>query len=245
MQGVCFFDCEQEFKIEYMTDDTSFYIKCISRYGKLGQDSRLYADFSDNTSFEIGLFKKENDVFLIDSRYSLSYLDSQSIKIESLSGFSVVTDSRDTLSCSINNNSEFINDSSVIRAKELLDEIRKYSPADNFIDSINRRIDTFRNVNIPVLSDFNWYLIDEKDEFFGLSSVSFFIKNLSFNTKPWFFGRCRDNRLYAVLIKADKNAHIKGMGDFVTKYRDSSTKSIYCAAGIMLLDDGQYFCRLT
>ncbi len=249
MQNICLFECTPELKIEYIADDNSFYIKSASSYHKLEDNSRLYADFTDGNSFEVGLFKKENELYIIDAKYSIAYLITQDIDIRNLSGFSVHFENGELISASVCCNNadadDFMNDSSVIRARDLLEEYKSHSKANEFILEINKQIESFHNVKIPVLTDFSWYIIDKDNEYFGLSSVHFAVSSLSKSKDtPWFFGKCNDNRLYAVLIRADENVRLNNMSDCIVKYRDSATNSLYCAIGIMLLDDGQYFCRL-
>lgn len=245
MQNICLFGCDPEIKIEYTIDDSMFYVKCTSNSPILGQDSRIYADFSDESVFEVALFKKENDVLFVDAKYSQSYLKSQNINMDKLAGFSVLLQNGELISASVNSpDNEYTEDKSVIRAKEILEEIKSYTEPKSFIGNINAKIDGYKRVKIPVLTEFSWHLIDRDDEFFGLSSVYFFVNNINIKKIPWFFGTCRDNRLYAVLIKAQGDICLGNINDCIIKYSDTDTQSIYCAVGVMLLDDGQYFCRL-
>lgn len=245
MHNICVFGCDPELKIEYTINESMFCVKCASDSPMLGQDSRIYADFSDESVFEVALFKKENDILFVDAKYSMSYLKTQNINLNKLAGFSVLLQNGELISASVNYyDNEYTDDKSVIRARELLEEIKSYTEPNSFIGNINAKIDSYKRVKIPVLTDFSWYLIDRDDEFFGLSAVSFFVNNINIRKIPWFFGRCKDNRLYAVLIKAQGDICLGSINDCIIKYSDTDTQSIYCAVGVMLLDDGQYFCRL-
>ena len=78
-------------EIEYNISDDFFEIKCFSSSPKINMSTRLYAVFTDEKSFEIGLFEYEDKMCSVNKKYSLSYLENSGIDINELSHFIIET----------------------------------------------------------------------------------------------------------------------------------------------------------
>lgn len=251
-QKCCAKSCDNT-EIEYNISDGFFEIKCSSFSPKINLSTRLYAVFADEKTFEIGVFECENKMCSIDKKYSLSYLENNGIDINAFSHFLIEAQ---------NNSSYFafkydneMEDVSILRAKELLGSLKKEpSPEKVYevINNIEKRTSLYKQENILVLPEFSWYKIDNRDEFFGLSSVKHLIQsegNISslINGTGWYLGVCSEKRLYAVGSMCENGFPnpFTNAEDCSVKFNISSQNKDFYVVGIMFLDDGQYFCRLT
>lgn len=240
-------------EIEYNISDDFFEIKCFSSSPKITTSARLFAIFADEKSFEIGIFEYDNKMCLLNKKYSLSYLENNGIDVNTFSHFLIKT--QDNSSYYAFKQEDEMEDLSISRAKELLDSMKKeQSPerAYEVVNNIERRTSFYKKENLSVLPDFIWYKIDNRDEFFGLSSVKHLMQsegNISslINGKEWYLGTCSEKRLYAVgsICKSGFPNPFTNADDCAVKFNIPSKNEDLYVVGIMILDDGQYFCRLT
>jgi len=240
-------------EIEYNISDEFFEIKCFSSSPKIDTTTRLYAVFTGEKSFEIGVFEYDNDICSLNKKYSLSYLDNNGIDINELSHFLI--NARDNSSYYAFKHEDVMEDSSILRAKELLDSMKKEESPEKAYEVINnivKRTSFYKKEIISVLPDFSWYKIDNRDEFFGLSSVKHLMQsegNISslISGKAWYLGICSEKRLYAVGSICERGFPnpFTNAEDCAVKFNIPSKNEDLYVVGIMILDDGQYFCRLT
>ena len=252
-QSCCAYLCDNT-KIEYNISDDFFEVKCVSDSGKINAGSRLYALFSNEQKFEAGLFEYNNNAHFIDKKYSLSYLENNNIDIRKLESFLIENGNNEVFSAVVNK-ANITEDKSISRAKELLDSIKKdKNPqmAAEVISDIKKRTSLYTKENINVLNGFTWYKINKPGEFFMLSSIKHLIHSEGFvhhliNGVCWYFGVCGEERIYAVGCKLEGNCSnpFTNADDCVSRFLLPDTNEVFYVVGIMILDDGQYFCSLT
>lgn len=241
--------------IKYMFDDNFFYINAVSLSSKFGQSYRLCANFTQEEKlkvFEIGAFISDKDVFVIDKKYSVSYLKSNNIDINSLSYFTL---ENGTDIIKIFPEEEYT-DKSLENAKKTLQSLKNppvsISDVSLIINNINSKLINYKNINLPISNGFTWYEITSPGEYFKLTSLKHLICSEGFvgsfiDNPLWYFGVSDDERLYAMAVKCrDENSAnpLTNADDCAAKYYDTKTNTLYYFVGILLLDDGQYFCRL-
>ena len=215
--------------------------------------ARLYAVFADEKSFDIGVFECENKMCFLYKKYSLSYLENNGIDVNTFSHFFIETQDYGSHSALKEDNE--MDDLSILRAKELLNSMKKEQAPEiacEVIDNIEKRTSLYKKENIMALPEFSWYKIDNRDEFFGLSSVKHLIQsegNISslINGEGWYLGVCAEKRLYAVGSYRETGFPnpFTNAEDCAVRFNIPSQNKDFFVVGIMILDDGQYFCRLT
>ena len=236
-------------EIEYNISESSFEIKCKSDSPKINGNSRLYAFFQNESKFEIGFFECENNMHFIDKKYSLSYLENNNIDIHTLTSFVIENSENNVYTAVIDKT-----DKSVTRAKELLESMKKEAnpqKASEAISNIKKWTSLYKQESIPALSGFSWFKIDKTGEFFNLSSIEHLIHSEDFvhhliNGTCWYLGVCSEERIYAVGCKLKENFAnpFTNANDCVSKFTLPDTNENFYVVGIMVLDDGQYFCSL-
>ena len=251
-----FFDLCEKTEIKYKINDDFFEVKCFSTSDKINSASRLYAVFfhnDDNINFELGIFNYENGRHFVEKKYSISYLQNNGIDTNNFSHFVInISDNQTMVSHSCKTDKI---DDSLIRAQKTLNSLKKsYEPdiAKKIIENISARTSIYNEIKLPILYDFKWFAVDNKYEFFGLSGIEHLMQSEgctqgNFNNNLWFFGAASDERIYAVAVKCNESAlnPLTNASDCVVKYTVPDSDYVYYVVGILVLDDGQYFCRLS
>jgi len=257
-------DCpiDSHTQIKYYVDDVHFSVKSTSSNTKLGQNPKLICHFKNNDGykeFEIGSYTFDNNTYKLSKKYTMPYLQSSGIDLDMFSHFSIVSDGipvfcaypedfpkEDGLSI----------DSSIIRAREALNCIRDtsdfFDEAIKSIKYINIKVKKYKSCTLPFFNDFTWYIIDNNDECFNLSSLEH-LKNSDIYCKylndieSVYFGVGRNDRIYSLALKCKSQIPnpFSNAEDCTVKFYDNKDDTAYYAVGILLLDDGQYFCRLS
>lgn len=239
-------------EIKYNISDNYFEIKCKSDSPKINNNARLYALFENEFKFEVGFFECENNTHFIDKKYSLSYLENNNIDIHSLTSFVIENSENSVFTAVINKTDK--EDKSISRAKEVLGSIKKEinpQKAAEAISNIKKRTSLYKQENIPILNGFTWFKIEKKGEFFNLSSIEHLIHSDGIvhhiiNGTCWYLGVCSEERIYAVGCRLKENFSnpFTNADDCVSKFNLPETNEVFYVVGIMILDDGQYFCSL-
>ncbi len=236
-------------EINYKSEDGYFYVEARSSCPAINENTVLSAHFDGEKrqNFEIGNFFTDNGIFKINKKYSLSYLESMDIDIFLLSRFSVELSENEVMDAY-----PLKTDKSISGAREILKSIRGNTDcrkeAAETINKISENVLNYRQNNLPFLSEYTWYLIDDKAECFSASSIYHVLKSEGFNGSipPWYFGVSNKDRLYAMAVKCDNKSPnpMSNANDCTMLFADDKNNCIYYVVGIMFLDDGQYFCRL-
>ncbi len=244
--------------IKYMFDENFFYINAVSSSAKVGQSSKLFANFTQGEkvqTFEIGTFTPDKNSFVIDKKYSISYLKSNNIDINSISYFTVENNT-DVIKFFPKGEFAGFKDKSLENAKQTLESLKSQpvsiSDVSLIINNINSKLCNYKNIYLPISNDFSWYEITSPGEYFKLTSLKHLICSEGFvgsfiDNPLWYFGVSNDERLYAMAVKCadEKSANpLTNADDCAAKYYDIKTNTLYYFVGILLLDDGQYFCKL-
>lgn len=251
-QSCCAYLCDNT-EIKYNISDNFFEIKCGSDSPKINSNTRLYAVFSNEFKFEIGFFGRADNIWLIDKKYSLSYLENNNIDIHHLESFIIENSENEAFTATIEKTQK--EDTSITRAKELLGSIKKEKNpqmAADAVSNIKKRTSLYTQENIPVLNGFTWFKINKNGEFFNLSSIEHLLHSEGFvhhliNGTCWYLGVCNEDRIYAVgcILNENFSNPFTNASDCVSSFALTNTNERFYAVGIMVLDDGQYFCSLT
>ena len=250
----CDFGFECKTDIKYIIDDYSLNVKCTSSYPESGQNIVLIAHFFGNdqyTDFELGKLIFENGVYSLEGKYTLSDFVSSGIDAEALSHFSLSSDGNIILKgYPAEKDINPSDDVSIKRARQTLDSLKTgidfTHEAARCINYISNKIKIYKPIKLPFLNDFDWYVIDRTNEYFNLSIIRHLLnsENYSSDNSLWYFGKSKDKRIYAAAVKynlANSNP-FSNANDCTVKYSDNKTGDTYYIVGILLLDDGQYFC---
>lgn len=245
--------------IKYMYDEKYFYINALSSSVEMGQNSKLYANFMAENKpqlFDIGNFIFLNNNYKIDKKYSISYLQTNNIDVNTFSHFTLQINGKniDVFPVEINSSHAY-NDESIVNARQTLESLKNtdinISDINFIIKKIRAKTDKYKIINLPVANDFIWHEINNPGEYFELTSLKHLICSEgyigSFIDNPlWYFGVSKDERLYAMAVKCidNDNNPLTNADDCAVKFTDIKTNVNYYAVGILLLDDGQYFCKL-
>lgn len=242
-------------ELQFSTDDNDFCIESKSMYSNVGKNSEIYALFyneSGEKAFEIGTFENENGVYMISKKYTGSYLASEGIKLCNLLYFLIIFDENTRIKAYPDNGQSWYIDSSITRAKEVLESVKENKnyekEALDAIERINAGVKFYKKCVLPFFHDFDWYNICNMTENFGISSIEHVLRSVGVTSEyiSWYMGISHQERMYAVALKTinSKSNPLSNANDCTMVYNDSENKCIYYVVGIMLLDDGQYFCRL-
>ncbi len=240
-------------EIEYDISDGFFRIKCSTISTKINFNSSLSAVFSDNTELEIGYFNCNDGICSVDKKYSLSYLENNNINVKAFSYF-IIKNEDGVFFTAIKPESDE-NDASLKRARDVLGSLKEESDpqkANDVVCYIRKRTSLYRKQDIPVLPEFTWYKIDNPNEYFTLSSIEHLLCSEGYISclvqgTAWYFGVCNENRIYAVGCKRKKGLYnpFTNASDCAVEFNIPDSDDVFYLVGVMILDDGQYFCRLT
>ena len=251
----CLIDPVWNTELRFSHDDNAFCIECKSSCSNVGQNSEIYAFFYNESGervFEIGAFANEDDGYRLSKKYSRSYLASGGIELCDLLYFIIVFDENTKIKAYPDNGQSWRIDSSIIRAKEVLASVKDNKnyekEASDAIEYINNGIKLYEKCTLPFLAEFDWYNICDMTENFGISSIEHVLRSTGVTSEysSWYLGVSQQGRVYAVALKGQNNKAnpLSNANDCTLMYTDSENKCVYYVVGIMLLDDGQYFCRL-
>ena len=240
-------------EIEYDISDGFFKIRSSAKSSKIKCNSSLWAVFSDDKELEIGYFNSNDGIYTVDKKYSLSYLENNNININLFSHFTIKNEEGISFTAKKTESEE--NDASLKRARDILGSLKEEpdpQKANDAVCYILQRTSLYEKVNIPVLPEFTWYKIDNPKEYFSLSSIEHLICsegyiNCLVQGIAWYFGVCNETRIYAVGCKREKGLYnpFTNASDCAIEFNISDSGEVFYVVGIMILDDGQYFCRLT
>lgn len=252
----CLIDPEWDTELKFSPDDNNFYIECKSKCPKAGENSEVYAFFYNETGermFQIGTFVNEEGVYKLSKKYTQSYLQSEGLRLCDLLYFIVLFDENNKIKTYPDSGQSWRIDSSIIRATEVLSSVKDgknyEKEANGAIESINKEIELYEKCNLPFLSEFDWYKICDMSKNFGITSIEHLLRSRGVTSEysSWYLGVSHQERMYAVAIKTQSGYSnpLSNANDCALMYKDSENRCIYYIVGIMLLDDGQYFCRLS
>lgn len=240
-------------EIKYKISDDFFYVNCVLDSTKISPGSQLMAVFYNNGSykeFEIGIFDCKNGQCFIEKKYSVAYLCSNNIDTEKFSHFVINTSDGKIINAYPCLENEA--DESLERAKNTLNSLKQSNDpetAKKIVENIFKRTSIYKKTQLPFLSEFKWYVINNQFEFFDLSAIKHLIccEENAINKEPWYFGVGSDERIYSVAVKCKNNMSnpLVNASDCAVKFSVPNTNEAFFVVGILLLDDGQYFCRLS
>ena len=204
--------------------------------------------------YEYSVAPNLNGKNIVDKKYSVSYLDSTGIDCNSLSHFIIKSGNNKKIEISPfeNSCSNELEDLSVKRAKEVLENIKNKGclyDVNLIIDNINAKLQHYAAIQMPFMKEYLWHIIENKAEDFGLSAVRHIISSDGFckDNSTWYFGFLPEKRLCALAVKKESETDnpFTNVCDCTVVYSDTKINEHFFVAGILLLDDGQYFCRLS
>ena len=251
----CLIEPKWNTELKFSPDDNNFCVECKSVFSKVGQNSEVYAFFYNESVekiFEIGTFAYENDEYKLSKKYTHSYLESQGLRLCDLLYFIIIFDDTNRIKVYPDSGQSRCIDISVNRAKEVLASVKDNKnyekEAADAMDCISKGIESHERCYLPFLDEFDWYNISDMSENFGISSIEHILRSAGVTSEytSWFLGVSQQERMYAVALKSRNNISnpLSNANDCALKYTDSENKCVYYVVGIMLLDDGQYFCRV-
>ena len=250
--------CEtnSEFFIEtkYCIENDFFTVISSFEYDKKIENPKLIALFyaeNDFIKFTIGNYIFENDKYVLKKEYSISYLESNNIDIKKFSHFKLCIDDKILTSYPVcNNDTNIYSDKSIIRAKELLSSVNKkehnYNTVTYLVNDIKECVKSYTTVQMPFMKKYTWYVISDNNINFNLSSIKYLLSEINekIKKKSWYLGVSPIDRVFALAIKtsSDKINPFANEDDCTVVYCNEEHNEFYFVVGLILLDDGQYFC---
>ena len=243
----------EDIVLKYMEDDGKFCVFSSFENMQGYSDAKLVGCFNSAdgmAEFNFGSFSENQNVLSVDKFYTLSYLAENFIFPKNLSHFIIEADGLCKYTFYPPNINTEIEDASLTLAKNTLESLKSQnSGCENIpglLASIRNSLNQYKQVSLPLMSDFSWYQVNDSRECFNLSSVNHLKESDGFNVNlPWFFGKSADERVYAMAVEGEKGGvnPLSNADDCTVSYVSSSSDRAYFVVGILLLDDGQYFCR--
>ena len=241
--NISFKACSDAF-FQYKIDGDLFFIKCELYNPSLkGGKVRVH---SKSSECELGSFKSDRGLLLLDKTYPVSFLVSNGIEADAITHFSIETSDGNVILSEMPN--ELIN--TLENAKNLLDKMKdapSYEMAQSIINEIKIKISSFKKETLPFLKDFEWHRVEDIKEVFSLSAIRHIVFSPSFlqsfeKSGFWLMGY-RDN-IFAICIKGEKDLPnpMENALDCCVSFEEN--ENLYYAVGLGLFDDGQYFLRL-
>jgi len=236
----------EDITLEYKTENEKFYVTSSFESKYTDAEVRLTGFFETDgigSELEFGAYNRNQNVLSLNKFYSLSYMEQNSALPQNLVYF--------TVECSHDGKYTFYppkeqpeeEDSSLTRAKEVLESLKSQNPGcENIPDLLSVISDTlskYKPVKLPVMNGFSWYHITDSRECFNLSSVNHLKESDGFNNfAPWYFGRGEDERVCAVAAVGTKGGTnpLSNADDCTVSYVSSSSDTAYFVVGILLLD---------
>jgi len=244
----CDADSEFDIDIKYYTDSEYFSVSSTFEFSDCKDKPRLDAFFysdEDFKKFTVGNYNCDNGKYTLQKKYSISYLAQNNVDADKISHFKLyMGDNNITLYPANKKDNSIYGDRAIIRAKELLlDEFIKEKSIDAS-DYINSLVTSYKMIKLPFMKDYTWYLIDNMNQTFGLSAIEHIMWELKGKTKVWYFGISQNERIFAVAVKSDSdNVNLfPDEDDCTVIYCNNKKSEFYFVIGLLLLDDGQYFC---
>ena len=249
----CKANSEFNIDIKYCIENDFFKVKSYFDSEKEADKPELVAFFNTDSEFNefiVGNYNYENGSYILEKKYSISYLRSNKFNIKNFSHFKLYSGNKIiTIYPADDNGISFYNDKAILRAKEILERVNtadKRNLAKNLIGYVKKCLEDYKIVYLPFMKKYTWYQIDSKNENFNLSSVKHILSFLKININPliWYFGVSINDRLFALAFKtgSDKINPFSELDDCTVLYCNEKENEFYFVIGILLLDDGQYFC---
>ncbi len=240
-----YFDGYADVFFQYKFSDDMFYLKCeLYRPDLLG--ASVWVSFADNSLF-LGSLKRDKGFLTLDKTYPVSFLESNNIEKDSPFSFIIKSDDGHILE-SVRKEEK---DRALKNADDILESLKEKSGTIDitpFAENIEKRLSRYKKETPFGFREFEWFMIDNITEDFGLSSVSHITQSLSFLKtfsleEKWFFGKESINT-YAICIKDNPNCPppMENALDCCVTIESESGK--FHIVGIGLFEDGQYFLRL-
>lgn len=259
MSKKMFFESDYASWVEYDFENDFLNIDCVVNINKSEKGASLFLVDNNGTTLNLGTLSVSDKCSSLSKSYPLSYLRFQEIDYENIKGFEIDKDEKLILSTFEQNvktsiaSTDESEDPALVRAKEILGGLGSadYScEANEYISSVNKRINSYCEKNITEIPGFKWYIIDDIKETFNLTSVEHLIFCENFvrlfaKNGEWYFGVGEKPGVYALCIKSCSKTVIpfQNASD-CTKFIPVDEFCGYWIVGIGLFSDGQYFCRL-
>lgn len=251
----CYSDSIKDIKVSYYISDVSFCIHSVSDNLNIDNNAELMAYFcyeDDFKKFSVGKYYDDGKCMILDKQYSILYIKSMGVSPENFSHFKIIAPEGEIINLFPDNNVDNIySDRAIISAKETLASLKSngaFCDVEDIINKLNVNLKKYPCSELPLLGSFTWYIINDCTETFGLSSVKHLINSPNFYcySDLWYFGVSDRKRIYAVATRGRNNScnPLSNADDCTVIYRGENADVCYYVVGIILLDDGQYFCRL-
>lgn len=237
--------------VEYEFDKNSLNINSVLNVSVPDLTPKLYIRNSNlQKPFLLGSFYKEDGLYKFNKTYSLKYLDSNNLLLDTDYFFEIDYSESNVISCDTLSKE----DKSLKRAKEVLDSLKdgKEYKDEVFIivKNIKETLKLYQKIVLPFKSDFDFYEISDIKENFSLTSVEHIIYTQSFvrlfvKNNMWYFGVGKKHGQYCVCIKSNSRINpMENTKDCAVMTKGLANNEFYFLTGILLSDDGQYFCKI-